>query len=128
MALSLFADDRVSTVLSDSFSGLFFFWLVARAAQGFGGWTKTVLELRPLVYLGKISYGIYLIHLFVPYVVWKVMERLGLMSLSQNKAFLIPLWTGVTVWGAMLSWHAFEKPINDLKKTWRLAGGGDKAG
>jgi hypothetical protein len=39
--------------------------LVGKTAEGFGGLAGRLLSLRPLQYVGKISYGIYLYHLFV---------------------------------------------------------------
>jgi peptidoglycan/LPS O-acetylase OafA/YrhL len=41
------------------------FWLVDRAAIGFGGVPGALLQSKPLQYCGKISYGLYIYHLFM---------------------------------------------------------------
>ncbi len=54
LVLGYFAYDRMmDTMLTNTAAALTFTWLVARAAEGFRGVTGTVLELRPIVYLGK---------------------------------------------------------------------------
>src|SRR5207253_690593 len=96
---------------------LVFLWLVDRAAEGFGGAARHLLEARPVVYLGSISYGIYLYHEFVPVLV-RLLEKglgvrlyfpaeMGVPRLLAVAAATVPL--------AALSWHLFEKPINGLK-------------
>ena len=47
-------------------------WLVDRAVGGFRGVGKAILEFKPLVYIGSISYGIYVFHGFIP----SLMDRL----------------------------------------------------
>src|SRR5213075_1162115 len=39
-------------------------WLVGRAWSGFGGLAGAILGSRPMVYIGRISYGLYLFHNF----------------------------------------------------------------
>jgi peptidoglycan/LPS O-acetylase OafA/YrhL len=56
--LSSAADFPVSIVVVDLALAFVFTWMVARAAEGFAGLFGKLLSLRPLVYLGKISYGI----------------------------------------------------------------------
>jgi peptidoglycan/LPS O-acetylase OafA/YrhL len=96
---------------------LVFLWLVDRAAEGFGGAAGRLLGARPVVYLGGISYGLYLYHEFVPALV-RLLERglgvrlyfpaeMGVPRLLAVTAATVPL--------AALSWHLFEKPINGLK-------------
>ena len=55
------------TVFGDFALGLTFAWLVFKASRGFKGHIGNILEFKPLVHLGKISYGVYLIHNFIPY-------------------------------------------------------------
>lgn len=70
------------------------------------------LQLKPIVYLGKISYGLYLYHLFTfdPFdALVRHDPRFG--HLPRTLALL-----GLTIGVASLSWHFLEKPINALKK------------
>src|SRR5258707_6448323 len=41
---------------------MFFVWLIDGAGRGFTGPLGKVLELKPLLYLGQISYGLYVFH------------------------------------------------------------------
>ena len=59
--------------------------------------------LRPLAYLGVVSYGIYLWHLFA------IRYALTIPDLTSPQLLLVSL--AVTLALAMLSWHLFERPI-----------------
>jgi peptidoglycan/LPS O-acetylase OafA/YrhL len=78
-------------------------WLVSRF---FG--------LRPFAYFGQISYGLYLFH---PNCLGWTTRYFGNYNLTN--AFI---GLAVTLGVAMLSWHAFEKPINNLKNRFNYAG------
>jgi peptidoglycan/LPS O-acetylase OafA/YrhL len=90
-------------------------WLIASADRGFGGLAGRALSLRPIVYLGRISYGIYAYHMFMPWLLGGIARRLGI-------GFPQPGWTRFALAGAatlavaVISWHLFERPINDLKR------------
>jgi peptidoglycan/LPS O-acetylase OafA/YrhL len=71
-------------------------WLVARF---FG--------FRPFAYFGQISYGLYLFH---PNCLGWTTKYFGNYNLTNAFVGL-----SVTLTVAMLSWHLFEKPINNLK-------------
>ena len=93
---------------------LFCMWLVHRASRGFTGWTGRLLRARPLVYVGKISYAIYLLHTLT---VNLIETRIG-SSLPVFGQPGLPLFVAVmviTVGAASLSWRFFEQPINSLK-------------
>jgi peptidoglycan/LPS O-acetylase OafA/YrhL len=107
-ALALRAYTPAKVLLDTAYLSIFA-WLVARAADGFSGWIKRLLELKPLVYLGTISYGVYVYHYFVPV----VSEGL---SPSHNGMNLFLYVTLVTIAVATVSWFLFEKPLNDLKR------------
>jgi peptidoglycan/LPS O-acetylase OafA/YrhL len=96
---------------------MIFLWLVDRAGEGFGGIARHLLEARPVVYLGGISYGIYLYHEFVPALARLAEVSLGVQSLFPREMGMARLLavTAVTIPLAALSWHLFEKPINALK-------------
>ena len=97
-------------------------WLIGRAARGLGGWGGRVLGWAPLRWIGTISYGIYVYHLLLPYLLPWAAKHLG------ARGFFDPLGHGLerTVWYpvfysvvavgvAALSWYGFERPINRLK-------------
>ena len=86
-------------------------WTVLRAAQGFGGPMGYVLGSPLLVYLGRISYGLYVLHKPIP----MILEKFGIGLNGIPLAAHFALYTGVAILMASLSWHLFEKPINALK-------------
>jgi len=88
--------------------------LIYRAAKGFTGIPGMLLTRKPLLYLGTISYGVYIYH--VP-VMWLInlkgsnwLDKLPHV-IPQAVIFLI-----ATVIVASVSWHFFELPINRLKR------------
>jgi peptidoglycan/LPS O-acetylase OafA/YrhL len=93
-------------------------WLVAQAVRGFRGPVGALLASRPLVYLGSISYGLYLIHVFVPPLLALLAESVGLPFAFKDysPAVRFAVMFGGTLPLAMLSWHFLEKPLNDLKR------------
>jgi len=69
------------------------------------------------VYLGRISYGLYILHPFMPGIVERLIRFLRLPSLAP----LGPTFVGVfnlfaLIAACSLSWHFFEKKINNLKR------------
>ncbi len=115
MSESLYRDNVFYEVFFQTILCLFFVWLVARAAQGFGGVLGNILELKPLVYIGKISYGIYLCHYFMLTIIPRIFNQLRLPY--PNNIFLdFVLMTVVSLLIASLSWHLIEKPINNFKR------------
>jgi peptidoglycan/LPS O-acetylase OafA/YrhL len=94
--------------------GMVFSCVVGRAAVGFGGPLGWTLEARPIVYLGKISYGLYLFHGFVPVVILALDRRLG-NTLPENVWLRFSLFSAVTIVISAVSWVLIEKPIARLK-------------
>jgi len=86
----------------------FFTWLVLRAAQGFGGVLATLLESRPLAFVGKISYGVYVFHAFA-----LALDRVGLAGL--HPLLRLPAYLAFTLVVSWLSWTFFESRLNALK-------------
>jgi peptidoglycan/LPS O-acetylase OafA/YrhL len=101
-------------LFEDTAAAVVYAWLVARAAAGWAGRTGRVLSWPPLTYLGRISYGIYMLQIFGWYVGLQLFSRLGVDSPPELPKAL--LYSGLTVGFAALSWHFFERPINDLKR------------
>ena len=92
---------------------LFYGWIVVSAAKGFGSAASAVLRFKPITYLGKVSYGIYIYHFFAP----RIVSALGIEdSLDSGVAGRLAVYSAVTLMIAAVSWHAFEAPINGLKR------------
>lgn len=60
------ATPLIEFILAELGAGLLFVWWIAFGAEGFRGPIGFFLNQRWLVYLGKISYGMYVYHLFIP--------------------------------------------------------------
>jgi peptidoglycan/LPS O-acetylase OafA/YrhL len=93
---------------------IFYVWLVDRAAEGFDGNTGAILELKPLVFIGKISYGLYLYHCFMNPFLSKLFLNFDLSD-KISISFAIVLKVTATFAIAIVSWFLIEKPINSLK-------------
>ncbi len=103
-------------------------WLDTALAIGFGGTVlasisstgsknplNAVLRSGPLPYLGKISYGMYLIHIMVfVYFGWfdRIMDAYGIAGNMAVVVFRLV----VSVAGASLLWYGFESRILKLKR------------
>lgn len=102
--------------LLDLSVALIFTWVIAVVSQGISGFSKSVLEWRPLLYVGKISYGIYLYHTLMPWTVEKATRYLHMPMTIPEPGPLRFLFTLVsTLIAASLSWHFLERPLNRLK-------------
>ena len=102
-------------------------WLIFVLLEGNSGVVTSLFSNRALVYLGKISYGLYLWLLPIPYIypiLSAFLAKNGLL-IPFTKYSLLPFVGGskqaciyfvflVTI--ASASWFLFEKPINDLKE------------
>ena len=85
--------------------------IILRAStNGFKGLFKWVLENPSIVYSGKISYGLYVYHLFIPTLYFWLVPYMGLQLNNKYVYFLAYyLLTFLLAW---LSWILIEKPIN----------------
>ena len=105
----------VHAVFEYTIWAMFFVWLIDGAARGFTGVSGRVLELKPLLYLGQISYGLYVFH---PLMI--SLARWGFNRVDQpypeNPAVMFVFLVAGTIAIAALSWHFYEKPLNDLKR------------
>lgn len=93
-------------------SNFLFVCLVAAAVYKGRGRVKLVVENRFVSYVGKISYGIYLIHQFVPKMFYNYNPDSIFIS---NKYVGFLGFSAVSILIASLSWEIYEKPILKLK-------------
>ena len=83
------------------------------------GAIRRTLRWRPLVFVGLVSYGIYLWH--VPLITW--MERqAGRASADTNFLVLTAATITAAIVVATVSWYVVEKPIVSLSRRRRLLG------
>lgn len=106
------------TALTLLFAGIIFL-----AATGKRGGLTTVLNVKPLRFTGKISYGLYVLHPLVIGILLPVFAAVPAdaaidLALNSEKIAIILL-ASITV--AAGSWFFFEKPVLGLKKYFRYA-------
>lgn len=102
-------------ILGELGAGLVFMWVIGNAAIGFRGPLGWVLDMSLLQYLGKISYGLYVYHYFVPRIALTIAERTGVVVPGSEWVQFL-LYSTVSILIAMVSWHLMEQPILALKK------------
>ncbi len=95
-------------ILSRSSFGLFSVWLIGRSVFGFTGLIGYILTARPLTYIGKISYGVYLFHLIVPGMLMGI-------KYPSDPTLRFCMYFIVTIAICALSWRYFESKILKLK-------------
>lgn len=83
-------------------------------AGRFGLVSAWFLQHPWVVYFGKVSYGMYVYHLFIPDLYYYLAPRIGLAV--SNKYTLFVAFFALTFLLSHLSWRIFEAPVNDLKK------------
>jgi peptidoglycan/LPS O-acetylase OafA/YrhL len=85
---------------------LFCFWVIGKASLDMiTGLMGSFLNNKIVIYLGKISYGIYVYHHFMPYI-------FSHFNIPYAHLYYAPL----TIVISAISWHFYELPINNLKK------------
>jgi peptidoglycan/LPS O-acetylase OafA/YrhL len=103
--------------------------LIAGADKGYTNGFGRFLQHRWVLFLGKISYGIYLYHLLLPYVFWKFYNNIAHWLLQHKQMSLTPLaivlvnpmvslifYSILTVLFASASWYLLELPLSRLKR------------
>ncbi len=88
--------------------------IVLGSATGMSNVAGRLLESAPVVYLGRISYGMYLWHLFVPLIFYKVYHRFGI-EIDDGMPLRLA-WVVATFALSVVSWHLFDAPVQRLKR------------
>jgi peptidoglycan/LPS O-acetylase OafA/YrhL len=105
----------VDLVLSDLAVALVYCWLIHAASLGFSGRLGQLLEAKPLLFVGKISYGIYVYHPFMCDAVKGAFAKLG-WFLVEFGWLHFALASLATLAISSASWYLIESPINNLKR------------
>lgn len=96
-----------------TFEAFFYVWLIGRASEGMTGVIGKILDLRALVEIGKVSYGIYLFHPFITGLSTRAFKIIG-VTLERGVIYFV-IHSVLSVGIAYFSWLIIEKPINSLK-------------
>lgn len=96
----------VDSTAADSAAAMVFAGVIAHLAKGIGGLLGKTLDSSVLRYVGTISYGIYVLHGFVPY----YLESLGVPNFLPHSLFKL-ISIGTTIALASMSWHFLERPV-----------------
>jgi peptidoglycan/LPS O-acetylase OafA/YrhL len=107
-------------VMGYSVVGFFFMIAVALALAQRESAGTAWLRWRPLMALGKICYGTYLLQRPTEVVLGKVSSALG-HALSDASLGSVPLKMSAAIAAATLSWFCFERPILRLKQRFTIA-------
>jgi peptidoglycan/LPS O-acetylase OafA/YrhL len=98
----------------DCLFGVLSLLLICGAFYGmFKGLAKKFLENRFVNYAGRISYGLYVYHLFIPALYYWIAQSTGYMI--SNKYVLFTIFFIMTFIVAHFSWIFIERPVNRLK-------------
>jgi len=120
-ALLLFANvgwqSATFSIWATFLTSLPFAWIVWRSSSGFSGLLGGFLSSRPMVYLGRISYGIYVIHAFVPTLLIKMGVNPSGLPQGVEAWFLLIVITSISI--ASVSWFVLERPANRLKSRYK---------
>jgi len=88
--------------------------LVYMAARGIEGPFSFFFDLPIVNFIGKISYGLYLYHLFIPDLVSHFSYQWSIPRFPEHVNWLIYIILTTIV--CLISWYGIEKPINRLKE------------
>lgn len=105
----------VRVAVANTLTALLFAWIIERVAlRARGtGW----LAASPLVFLGTISYGVYLIHNLMPSLAVALVPARGrwIESHAWGPFFAV---AALAICLATVSWYVLEQPLNRLKRRW----------
>ncbi|NDK55678.1 acyltransferase family protein [Pontibacter fetidus] len=86
------------------------------AAYGFDGLGGKLLASKPMVFIGQISYGLYLLHNFVPYFITKHFQNNNIVvGKSLGSGALLVVYSLVLLGLSAASWFFFERKLNKYK-------------
>jgi len=91
-----------------------FMFLVHAGARGVAGPAGSILRNPSIRYVGRISYGVYLLHNFADIPASAILRLLPWLANLPGSVYVLK--AGCTVALAALSWHVMESRINDLKR------------
>lgn len=138
IALTLLNFPTISAGFDRIFVSIFSMIIIEGAAKGYRNIAGKFLENPVVLYLGKISYGIYLYHLIVPFAFWILFDRAAEYAEARGinldglaRALAMPwistlIYLPLTILTATVSWYLLEQPISKLKRLFGYTTGKNK--
>ena len=104
-------DRTVGYSISSAGCACLVLWLICFRDSRYTRW----MRISPLQYLGKISYGVYLLH---PIALWSLMElaKKNLIHFHKDDPLYFVGAVSMSLAFASISWHFFEKPLLGFKR------------
>jgi peptidoglycan/LPS O-acetylase OafA/YrhL len=102
-------------------TGLFAVWVIAHIANGIRGVLGRMFSFPPSIYLGRISYGLYVYHYFVPGAMAPLFHR---CHIAERGVWFGLICLATTVAVSTVSWFVLERPINALKRRFAMPSSG----
>ncbi len=126
MMLFLITKYNQFSVLHRTIDAVFFLAIIANAYKGYKGIVGNVANNKVLIYLGQISYGLYIYHLLTPWITKVILVLISKLKnsflnqaiYSYENAGTLPKFTfdlTILLLISTLSWFYVEKPINRYK-------------
>ena len=109
-ALMTLPENNIFLAATESVDAVFLAWLLAISLGGIKGKYGRFLSWAPVVYVGRISYGIYVYHVFVIIIISPLLVPYGL-SPDHYAAGRVLVLLALTLAISSLSWHFLEKPF-----------------
>jgi len=105
------------TAIGRTLTALFFGALIVVASNGFQGSVGLLLGNRLIVWLGTISYGLYIFHPFMPQMYLFLLEFVGLERDIFGVYYIrYPLLTILLLIVTSASFYLIEQPIRGFRK------------
>ena len=107
------------TAISPLIQAILFTIIIHQGSKGIGGILGKILSFEPLIYLGRISYGVYLYHLLTAHLIGRLWAHFNWPYDDQVWYFSVIYFLVCSlssIGAASLSWRYFEKPIVVLKR------------
>ncbi len=103
-------------LIKDLLEGCMFSALVWASVQGIRGMTGSLLSFPIPVFLGKISYGLYVYHPFAEGILGWLCRQLHLPMVQPDSFFSFVMNSGLAILISSLSWYLYEAPLSSLKR------------
>ncbi|HAY34128.1 MAG TPA: hypothetical protein DCY06_08315, partial [Bacteroidetes bacterium] len=84
------------------------FFMVSKLSLGAKGFWKLILENKFIMYIGKISYGMYIFHTFIP-AIYKALN----IPPANSLFLMFVIYFIMLLIISTVSWYILEKPINN---------------